>query len=94
MDDQSGISVSGAGDVNGDGFDDLLVGSPIRITTAGASYVIFGGQGILRNDAQTLSGSSEADRLIGGAGDDTLVGGGGEDVLRGGAGDDVFFDQR
>jgi len=33
------FSVSGAGDINGDGFDDLLIGAP----AAGESYVIFGG---------------------------------------------------
>jgi hypothetical protein len=34
-----GFSVSSAGDVNKDGFDDLLVGMP----TAGESHVVFGG---------------------------------------------------
>ena len=42
----SGFSVSGAGDVNGDGIDDLIVGAPSAITLVrfapGASYVVFG----------------------------------------------------
>src|SRR5919199_142267 len=44
--DQSGWSVSSAGDVNGDGFDDLIIAattaSPNGITFAGQSYVVFG----------------------------------------------------
>ena len=44
--DHSGISVSGAGDVNGDGLDDLIVGtsgaSPGGNYHAGESYVVFG----------------------------------------------------
>jgi hypothetical protein len=47
--DQSGWSVSSAGDVNGDGLDDLIVGantaSPSGKTKAGKSYVVFGKQG-------------------------------------------------
>ena len=93
-DDLSGISVSGAGDVNGDGFDDLLIGAsfadPNGVADSGTSYVIFGGQGVASTSAQTLTGSSEADRLIGGPGDDTLIANGGADVLRGGAGNDVL----
>ncbi len=40
--DSSGRSVSGAGDVDGDGLDDLLVGAPGRRSSAGEGYVVFG----------------------------------------------------
>jgi hypothetical protein len=62
--DESGISVSSAGDINGDGFDDLIIGareaSPNGIIFAGQSYVVFGsnsgfGAGL---DLSTLNGSN------------------------------------
>ena len=42
--DRSGVSVSSAGDVNGDGIDDLITGADhaSRPDAAGASYVVFG----------------------------------------------------
>jgi len=41
--DQSGESVSGAGDVNGDGVPDLIVGAPgFTYSNEGESYVVFG----------------------------------------------------
>ena len=100
--DYTGKAVSGAGDVNGDGFDDLLVGAPRAGPAGGAgfnaegeSYVIFGGDfsGAVTHQggtgADSLSGTGAGDVMVGGLGDDVLVGGG-EDVLRGGTGDDIL----
>ncbi|PUE22798.1 hypothetical protein B9Z39_16890, partial [Limnohabitans sp. JirII-29] len=103
--DNSGFSVSGAGDVNGDGLADLLVSAPFSSTSAGSntgrSYVIFGAtDGTWANKtavdqlgsaaADTLTGTTSAETLVGGAGDDTLIGNGGADVLYGGSGNDVL----
>jgi hypothetical protein len=38
----SGSSVSSAGDVNGDGIDDIIIGAPSASNNAGQSYVVFG----------------------------------------------------
>jgi hypothetical protein len=92
-------SVSGAGDVNGDGLSDLVVGDRYAGET-GRGYVVFGATtGAFRhsqvdqlggNGDDTLAGTFRSDVLVGGAGDDTLLGKGGGDVLYGGAGDDTF----
>ena len=46
-DGRSGISVSSAGDVNGDGYDDLIIGAylagPNGVGSAGETYVVYGG---------------------------------------------------
>jgi Ca2+-binding RTX toxin-like protein len=46
--DQAGFSVSSAGDINGDGFADLIVGAPGGGSAAGEAYVIFGKAGAAR----------------------------------------------
>ncbi len=96
--DQTGFSVSAAGDLNGDGFDDLVVGAryadPAGGTNAGKSYVVFGKSFTLSvshlgsSASETLTGSASANDMVGGLGDDILDGKGGADVLIGGAGND------
>jgi len=98
--DRSGASVSGAGDVNGDGFHDMLVGAPGADvdgeTGAGESYVVFGRDfgGIVTHqgtvDADVLTGTPGADVMIGGQGNDTMLGNGGADVQIGAEGDDLL----
>jgi len=60
----SGISVSGVGDVNNDGVDDLVIGAYLSDANgtfdAGKSYVVFGNDGGLGSsfDLSTLDGSN------------------------------------
>jgi hypothetical protein len=58
--DRSGRSVSGAGDINGDGFDDLIVGAPDARSLAGSTYVIFGAASGFgpKFDLSSLNGSN------------------------------------
>ncbi len=42
----SGYSVASAGDINGDGVDDLVIGAPDYNLQTGRSYVVFGGAGV------------------------------------------------
>ncbi|MBS0351862.1 MAG: FG-GAP repeat protein, partial [Proteobacteria bacterium] len=44
--DCSGYSVSVVGDINDDGFVDLLIGAPLHASSTGRSYVVFGGSGV------------------------------------------------
>jgi hypothetical protein len=72
---QSGSSVSSAGDVNGDGFDDVIIGAyyaaPDGKSNAGESYVVFGkSSGFSASlDLSSLNGSNGF-RLDGVDGDD------------------------
>ena len=55
--DTSGKSVSGAGDVNGDGLGDLIIGAMYANFRAGTSYVVFG-----QSDTQEIDLDSLGDR--------------------------------
>ncbi|MCI5043195.1 MAG: hypothetical protein MRY72_00735, partial [Aquisalinus sp.] len=105
--DGSGGSVSSAGDVNGDGFDDLIIGAQggdTNGTNTGESYVVFGratfeavvnvggdAEGDVLTDIENLTGSDFNDVLTGNDLTNILDGAGGDDLLVGGAGDDVIF---
>jgi hypothetical protein len=99
--DYSGTSVTYAGDINGDGFDDLAVGvygaNVGSVADAGKSYIIFGGKqlgaivdyvGSAAADTQT--GTTASEYFAAGDGNDTLIGNGGADVMMGGKGNDIF----
>jgi VCBS repeat-containing protein len=69
--DSSGKSVSSAGDVNGDGIDDLIIGAPSAASGAGQSYVVFGSSNAFdaNFNLSTLDGSNGF--AINGSGIDT-----------------------
>jgi len=93
----AGKSVSSAGDVNGDGFDDIMIGDPHSENFTGASYVVFGsmpGEAVVRigtDIANTIHGGNFDDTLRGLAGRDTLYGHDGNDTLRAGQGSDTLI---
>ncbi|MCE3290458.1 MAG: repeat protein [Caulobacter sp.] len=98
VEDQSGRAVSGAGDVNGDGLDDFLIGSrgsDVGYSGSGSTFLVFGQlSGIVFDGtvkAETRTGGVWGDRLKGGGGIDKLYGLGAYDVLDGGDGADYLF---
>ncbi|MFO1038998.1 MAG: FG-GAP-like repeat-containing protein [Geminicoccaceae bacterium] len=102
--DGAGISVAGAGDVNGDGYDDVLIGASANQVggiTTGSAYLVYGfaDQPKPTPGPDILEGTPLADRidLLGGNdayagldGNDRITGGKGNDWLRGGGDDDTF----
>jgi hypothetical protein len=96
--DNSGRSVSSAGDVNGDGFADLVIGAPSSDpngrTDAGKSYIVYGSGSVNQLGgigSDSLTGTANGQSLIGAQGNDTLSDGGFTNtVLYGGTGDDIL----
>ncbi len=99
--DSAGQAISSAGDRNGDGFDELLIGAPNSgigpNRGVGAAFLVQGGPtlgapmplthpGTTGNDI--LTGTPAADVMHGHRGDDGLTSGDGGDALKGGQGDD------
>ena len=94
-DNESGRSVSSAGDVNGDGYDDLIIGAdgadPNGDREAGETYIVYGGAtGTESLVPVTASGTAAADNFTGNAGADSFTDIATNDVVRGGAGDDTI----
>lgn len=94
--DWAGNSVSAAGDVNNDGFDDLIIGAP-GVDRQGAAYVLFGraqfdlgGRYFGLGTWDNVEGTARDDLIQGRGGNDTLTGGSaGADTLDGGLGIDT-----
>jgi hypothetical protein len=53
-----GSSVAGAGDVNNDGFDDVIVGAPGYNTSQGRAYVYYGNSTYIDDDFEAYSGDN------------------------------------
>ena len=94
-----GSDVSGGGDINGDGFDDVIIGSykgDAGFADNGKIYVIYGGVSstqayVFQASNGDALGTTGADTLTGTSGNNQLVGGLGNDTLIGGGGADVLY---
>ena len=91
----AGISLDGGGDVNGDGFNDFLIGAPGgKGDDLNLAYTLFGSDftqtvsqtGTIGNDV--MVGSPTGESFVAGQGNDVIYTGGGVDVVYAGPGDD------
>jgi hypothetical protein len=101
---QLGQTVSAAGDMNGDGFADLMIGAQQgeavgAVAGAGVVRVVYGG--VDKLESMTFQsangdaiGTTGADTLNGTSGNNQLVGGDGNDTLTGNGGADVLYGGR
>jgi len=93
--DYSGYSVSTAGDMNGDGFDDILIGASgadPHGSASGESYVVFGGAAGPGNIVITSDGlgTTDVESFVGSAGADSFSNVGADDSVSAGASDDTI----
>lgn len=82
-------AVAPAGDFNGDGFGDVIVGarySDNPVNDTGSSFIVFGRA---PDDARTRIGSAAGQYINGGAFADTIIAADGNDVIEGRGGADV-----
>ncbi|MDF0552331.1 hypothetical protein [Kamptonema sp. UHCC 0994] len=88
-----GTAVSGGGDINGDGIDDIIVGAPGSLFQdyPGKSYAVFGSRGFgFANPNNGLEGTVQDDIINGAQEDDTISGRQGNDKIFGNVGQDVL----
>ncbi|MEQ9640315.1 MAG: hypothetical protein RIM84_09875 [Alphaproteobacteria bacterium] len=89
--DRTGYSVGAPGDVNGDGLNDILIGSPDANGNMGRATLIFGQFNASSTDGNdSLTSGMLPDSFGGGDGNDFLFGGGGNDTLLGENGNDLL----
>ena len=97
--DESLFYPDSAGDTNGDGFDDALLGlaadffafSPgVVVLVRGGPFTANAASFVGDHRVNVFNGTGVAEQMIGGTGDDGLRGNGGADVLRGGQGNDTL----
>ncbi len=98
--DRAGQSVAIAGDVNNDGFDDLLIGASGTdandLSQSGSAYLVYGGSALTQLDVldETQDGTiylANTPAILGaGFGDDTIMGTPLSDLLLGSSGNDTL----
>ena len=97
--DYSGWAASGAGDINGDGYDDIIIGARLADSNgsnAGETYVVFGGEALQlglitpTDFDDSLEFGLAGDDISAGNGNDYVAGNEGNDTIDGGAGHDTI----